>query len=196
MTKIIGIVLLAAGKSERFRRATGRHKLLEILPVGQVCVFEQSINNIKQTDLSAIAILNNDDVRLQEICQKSNISYICINSTGMGESIAAGVKATKSWTGWIITLADMPFINSEIYNEIALKVAEGRTARPIYQGQYGHPVGFHSETRQMLENLKEEQGARKILETYPPFLIEIEDVGCIWDIDFPEQLTQHPLINR
>jgi len=196
MKKSPGVILLAAGKSTRFRQATGRHKLLEGVPGTNLCVFEQSLKNILATELPIMVVLRQDDLRLQEICQQMRVPFIGINSQGMGESIAVGVKATESWAGWIIALADMPFIRSELFNAMALTVAEGHSVRPVYQGQIGHPVGFPTQTKSMLEMLTQEQGARVILQSYPPLLLVVEDVGCIWDIDLPEQLDQKPVIEH
>ncbi|MFZ4833341.1 nucleotidyltransferase family protein [Rouxiella sp. Mn2063] len=187
-----GVILLAAGKSTRFRQATGRHKLLENMPGTALCVFEHSLQHIRAAGLPLMVILRHEDIQLQEICQGMSVPFTCVNSQGMGESIATGVKATQDWAGWIITLADMPFIKSELFENIALHVAEGNAVRPVYLGQVGHPVGFPLQTKLMLEALTQEQGARDVLKSYPPLLLPVDDVGCIWDIDLPEQLSQTP----
>jgi len=196
MIKKSGIILLAAGKSERFRQASGRHKLLENMPGSNLNIFEQSLKNIQHTDLPIIVILRHDDIFLQEICQRMDVSFICVNSQGMGESISVGVKSTQDWAGWIITLADMPFIKSELFKTLALHVTAGKVVRPVYQGQVGHPVGFPTQTKLMLEALTQEQGAREILKSYPPLLLPVDDIGCIWDIDLPEQIDQPPLLEQ
>lgn len=187
-----GVILLAAGKSQRFRDHTGRHKLLEILPASALTIFEQSLLNIQRSGLAIRVILRPGDRDLQTICQRRQVKYQCLDSQGMGHSIATGVTATPEWSGWIIALADMPYITSELFIKIAEAVIAGHCVRPIYRGEAGHPVGFPSDKGPALRQLKGEEGAREILNNNPLKLLEVSDAGCLWDIDLPEHNIQPP----
>ncbi|MCC3749009.1 nucleotidyltransferase family protein [Rouxiella badensis] len=181
-----GVVLLAAGKSQRFRAATGRHKLLETLKNSSLTVFEQSLENIQRSELDIQVVLRPEDVMLQDFCQRAAVPYLCLESEGMGDSIAAGVRARADWSGWIIALADMPFIKPEIFVAVAQSVQQGQCARPVYRGQVGHPVGFPLTMRHPLGALCGDEGARGLLKAHPPWLIETQHAGCLWDIDVPQ----------
>src|SRR3954469_17050452 len=47
---------------------------------------------------------------------------------GMGDSIAAGVAASKDAGGWLVLPADMPFVRSDSILQVAAALAEAATA--------------------------------------------------------------------
>lgn len=182
------VILLAAGFSRRYQQATGRHKLLEELTGTGMTIFQHSLGNVLRTGLPVCVVLRPGSQELQAFCQRVDVPFLCVESQGMGDSLAAGVQAMGEAGGWIITLADLPYILPQTYDDIAQAVRAGQCARPVYHGQPGHPVGFPASMRTSLIALQGSGGARDLLKTHPPLNIESEDPGCVWDIDLPGDL--------
>ena len=63
---------------------------------------------------------------------------------------------------------------------------------PTFNGQYGHPVGFHQAFFAEIAALTGDQGARPILQQHPSNIVEVpvEDAGVVVDIDRPEDLAE------
>lgn len=110
---------------------------------------------------------------------------------GMGASLAAAVAASGDVAGWVIALADMPYIRSETIGKIAASLAAGAAiAAPAYRGERGHPVGLSARFRAALEALRGDEGARALLRKNASLveLIEVDDPGVCRDIDTPDDL--------
>ena len=112
---------------------------------------------------------------------------------GMGDSIAAGIKATPSATAWLILPADLPLISPSTLRSVAFAEPCAVTL-PAYQGQRGHPVRFGLECASSLLNLKGNKGAAQLIRAYENTdslaIIEVNDVGCIADIDTLNDLAR------
>lgn len=110
---------------------------------------------------------------------------------GMGLSIATGIAATQEAKGWLITLADMPFIEPATIARVLAALQNGNTiAAPVYQGRRGHPVGFSAVFGEALRALSGDQGARGLLVKHATeiALIDCDDPGILADVDNPNDL--------
>jgi molybdenum cofactor cytidylyltransferase len=110
---------------------------------------------------------------------------------GMGVSLATGVRATPDADGWIVALADMPFISSDSHQAILSLLRAGASlAVTQYAGRRGHPVGFSKQWFSQLAEMTGDEGGKAILEAYPDevVLCPVDDCGVIWDIDQPADL--------
>ncbi|PLR46881.1 molybdopterin-guanine dinucleotide biosynthesis protein MobA [Chimaeribacter arupi] len=185
-----GILLMAAGLSRRYRAASGgQHKLSGRLPGGGT-VFGQSVHHAQQSGLLVTVILRPEDTGLQALAARAGVPFHCVASGGLGESIAAGVAATPTWPGWLVALADMPLLAPETYLQVNAALAHAVCARAVYGEEAGHPVGFRAEMRTALCALTGDQGARALLKSTPPRRVPVDDPGCVWDIDLPDQLPR------
>jgi molybdenum cofactor cytidylyltransferase len=184
-------LLLAAGSSSRF----GQQKLLTSVSEGQPLVLA-SAKSLRDTVDSISAVVNPEDLTIINLLAKEQISEIsCPTSKlGIGHSIACGVSETKDAQGWVIALADMPFIKPSTIQPIvdALRVG-ALIALPVYDGRRGHPVGFSRELFSELVQVKGDVGARALLKKYEPQLVEVdcEDPGIHIDIDTPEDMEKY-----
>ena len=109
----------------------------------------------------------------------------------MGESLAAAVAATADAKGWIVALADMPFIRDDSIAAVIAAMASGAPlAAPCHQGRRGHPVGLDRRFLAQLLELGGDQGARQLLDKHRDQLqlIECDDAGVLRDIDTPADL--------
>jgi molybdenum cofactor cytidylyltransferase len=107
---------------------------------------------------------------------------------GMGDSIAAAVRATRDAAGWLILPGDLPLIHPETLHAVANALVEHAAVFPTFEGQRGHPVGFSAQCRAGLESLKGNQGAALVLSTYHAIELVVNDAGAVTDIDTLDDL--------
>ncbi len=109
---------------------------------------------------------------------------------GMGASIAVGVAATANAQGWLILPADLPLIQPDTIRRVALALADHDVVVPMVQAQRGHPVGFSAVCKSDLLALQGDEGARRVISRYTPYIIQTDDIGCTLDVDTPDALKQ------
>ena len=112
---------------------------------------------------------------------------------GLGSSIAAGVAATADADGWLIALADMPWLQPESIRAVMAVLEQGAPlAAPFYRGRRGHPVGFGRALRDQLLALEQEPGARGLLRCHADALVRVavSDPGILADVDTPADLDR------
>jgi len=188
MTKVVGI-LLAAGSARRF----GAHKLLHPLPDG-VAIGVAAASALLRAMPDVIAVVQPEDHALIDTFTQLGMKVVQNTRAdeGMGTSLAAGVNATSSADGWLIALADMPWIQSATITALVNQLNNGASMiAPAYQGQRGHPVGFSARWQQPLRALSGDKGARGLIENYPDELelLTTGDAGVLKDIDHPQDLN-------
>jgi len=190
---VIGI-LLAAGFSRRFGKT---NKLLHLLPNGASIGVTSAINLIDVLPVS-IAVVQPDSQKLAEQLKLAGLQVVtCTSEQGMAYSLAAATKyATKlpeSSGGFIIALADMPFIRPASIEMVAKKLSQENHSivLPTYQGSRGHPVGFAAKFRSELEKLQGDEGARSVVKSYQDEVhaFECDDPGVLMDIDTQADLA-------
>ncbi len=109
----------------------------------------------------------------------------------MGASLACGVSSTPDATGWIVALADMPWVLPETIARVAAAVTEGApVAAPFHRGERGHPVGFGRVCHSALAALTGDEGAKSIVAAHRDSLarIDVDDPGILRDVDTPADL--------
>jgi len=208
---VVGI-LLAAGRGERF----GGDKLLARLgsqpsratcgdrggaaqdsagrpDLEGECVGTAACRRLLAALPSVIAVVRPDDSALAAALGASGARIVrCTNADdGMGASLACGVSSAPDATGWIVALADMPWVSPEAIARIAAAIAEGApVAAPFYRGERGHPVGFGKVCYAALVALRGDEGAKSIVTAHRDSLarIDVDDPGVLRDVDTPSDL--------
>src|SRR6218665_15553 len=61
---------------------------------------------------------------------------------GMGDSIAAAVRAPAGAPGWLVLPGDLPLIRPDTLRSIASALSGCAVAVPVHRQERGHPVGF------------------------------------------------------
>jgi molybdenum cofactor cytidylyltransferase len=169
------VLVLASGRGERFLAAGGStHKLQAQL--GDKTVLAHTLDAVRASGLPW---------HLEEA-----------SHPGMGDSIAAAVRATADAEGWMILPADLPLVLPETLRLIAAAPDVQTVVRPVCLGQQGHPVRFHRDCGEALMALSGETGAASVVRRYPLWTVAVDDPGCITDIDTPADLARAQQILR
>ncbi len=170
------VLLLASGRGERFRASGGRvHKLQAML--GSQTVLEHSLAAVRASGLPW---------HLEQA-----------EHPGMGDSIAAAVRATSGAHGWLILPADLPLIQSSTLQRVAqaLQQLAGQSVAvvmPVLQkigGSRAHPVGFAATCASSLMALSGDQGAARLIKSLGALELVVDDIGSVRDIDTVQDLA-------
>lgn len=182
---VVGI-LLAAGSASRF----GGDKLLAPLPDGTP-VGVAALEHLAPAVDAVVAVVRAQDTALAAAlaARGARISVCPRADRGMGESLAWGIRAAPVAAGWLIGLADMPWIQPATAARVAEALRAGASiAAPGRQGNRGHPVGFSADRYADLVALSGDEGARAVLLRYPVTVIDSEDSGILRDVDTRQDL--------
>lgn len=179
-------ILLAAGRGTRF----GTDKLLHSLDDGTPMALAAA-RNLKAAIPDVLAVVNGENPALLAFLEEMGVGVsVCPNAAqGMGASLAWGVAQTRQADGWLIALADMPWIRPETFRAVAETVTgPSFIAAPVYRGRRGHPVAFGRDHGPALVALSGDEGARRLLAGFAQkvILLPSEDSGVVRDIDLPE----------
>lgn len=182
-------ILLAAGRGTRFGADKLMHPLADGIPMALAAA-----RNLKAALPDVLAVVNGENPELMALLEEIGVEVsVCPNAAqGMGASLAWGVAQTRRAEGWLIALADMPWIRPETILAVAgaVDVPHG-IAAPLYQGRRGHPVAFGRDHGPALLALSGDEGARRLLAGFARevILLPCEDSGAVRDVDFPEGVS-------
>jgi molybdenum cofactor cytidylyltransferase len=184
---IIGI-LLAAGSATRFGSDKLMHPLADGTPIAV-----RSARNLANAIPGSLAVVRSSRSPLAERLKDEGLRIVeCAEAAeGMGRTLAAGVRASGGAAGWVVALADMPYVSPATIRRVVEQLRDGAVmAAPAYRGERGHPVGFSAPLRAELEASHGDAGARAVLKSRggDVTLVPVEDAGVLRDIDTPQDL--------
>ena len=185
--EVVGI-LLAAGKGLRFGSDKLLHPLDDASPMAR-----HSARNLRAALPKSVAVVRRADGPLARLFADEGLQVVACGAAdeGMGASIACGVAAQPEAAGWLICLADMPFVRPDTIAAVAQALRQGAVlAAPRHAGQRGHPVGFARRFRDDLLALRGDRGGRSLIATHAEqlHLIQTDDAGVLRDVDVPDDL--------
>ena len=186
--KIVGL-LLAAGSATRF----GSDKLRHELPHG-VSIAVQSARHLKLEVPRVVAVVRPGSDDLSRALTEENCEVVtCHNAAeGMGASLACAARAAGQADGYLIALADMPFLRRTTIAAVREALANGAAiAAPYFRARRGHPVGLAGRFYAELLHLRGDEGAKRLLAANEKLMVKIPvgDPGALRDIDRPEDLA-------
>ncbi len=161
------VLVLASGRGTRFTASGGQGNKL------QAMLHDKTV---LQHTLDAV--------------QASGLAWYLEDSRqpGMGDSIAAAVRATGAAAGWLILPGDLPLIQSETLLAVAVALRQHDVVVPVYRRQRGHPVGFAAVCGPALRALQGRAGGAPVAAAYGVFELPVHDIGCVTDIDTVAEL--------
>ncbi|UVK97387.1 NTP transferase domain-containing protein [Pseudomonas sp. B21-048] len=195
MNDSIGVIVLAAGQGSRFRQVAGDDKdklLVDCTARDGITVhsmIEQVLLNLPAALDKRVLVTTANRPQVIRMAQAYGCEIVRIESTGLGDSIAAGVAACSQLGGWLIVLGDMPFILPPSIEQVVANIAEDAVSVPVHKGQYGHPVGFGRSFGSGLMALTGDHGARSLFTQARVVEVAVEDPGVLWDVDVPAALV-------
>lgn len=167
------VLVLASGRGERFIASGGTGSKLRAL-LGGKPVLERTLEAVRASGLPW---------HLEDA-----------GHAGMGDSIAAAVRATRDAVGWLILPGDLPLVRPETLRSVAAALAQHAVVVPRYQGAAGHPVGFAASCREALLQLAGAQGAAPVVRAQRALNavaeLDLDDAGIVTDIDTAQDLAQ------
>ncbi len=185
---IVGL-LLAAGSATRF----GSDKLRHELPHG-VSIAVQSARHLKLEVERVVAVVRPGGDELSKALKSEGCEIVvCENAAeGMGASLACAARTAGEAVGYLIALADMPFLRRTTIAAVRDALAAGaQLAAPYFRARRGHPVGLAREFFPELLALQGDEGAKRLLAAHEKQMVKIPvgDPGALRDIDRPEDLA-------
>lgn len=185
-------ILLAAGFGRRFQHAenTQQDKLLANLPNEQTVLF-QSASALIQALPNSLAVVQPHQGARKKVLQNLGFSIVesVLAEGGMGYAISDAVKATKGAEGWLVALADMPWISPVLIQQLSAEVVQPNTiAVPRFNGKRGQPVAFGPAWLEKLVALAGDVGARHILKTAAINWVDWHDGSIHQDVDTPRDV--------
>jgi molybdenum cofactor cytidylyltransferase len=158
------VLVLAAGRGERFAASGGTTHKLQALLAGKP---------VLQHVLDAVAASG----------LPHHVVHADPSRPGMGDSITAGVRATADASGWLVLPGDLPLVQPATLLAVAQALGQHAVVVPVYQGERGHPVGFAAQCGAQLMALGGEQGAAPVVKARGATLLVVEDAGVVTDVD-------------
>ncbi|MFT6958782.1 MAG: molybdenum cofactor cytidylyltransferase [Halieaceae bacterium] len=183
----VGVILLAGGRSRRFG---ADKRLTEFLP-GKT-LLEATLKNISLSQLELLVCLRADDQILEEKLNSAGISCQRCSTAdqGIGATLSESIAHIPAWSGVLIALADMPWIQPATFRSVAQHTSLENICIPTFGNQRGHPVGFGRDFFNDLETLNDDRGARSIINKYAHTIktLPTDDKGILRDVDRPDDI--------
>lgn len=173
------VIVLAAGRGERYRRSGGAtHKLDAQL--GGMTVLQRVLQTVAESGLPCHVVRPD--------------SGAPADAGGMGDSIARGVQATSRAGGWLILPGDLPLVGAHSLLRVAQGLDSSAVVLPFWNGQQGHPVGFGPPCFDALTGLRGDRGAAAIVLAHRQAgqaqELHLDDPGIVTDIDTVDDLAR------
>lgn len=167
------VLVLASGRGERFNASGGAGSKLQALLAGKA-VLERTLEAARASGLPW---------HLEDA-----------GHDGMGDTIAAAVRATQEAGGWLVLPGDLPLVRPETLRAVAAALNQHAVVLPHYRGRRGHPVGFAAACREALLALKGPHGAAPVVRAQAMdnsvTQLELDDPGVVTDIDTLSDLAE------
>lgn len=167
------VLVLASGRGERFAASGGGTHKLQALLAGKP-VLQHALDAVVASGLPW---------HLEDA-----------GHDGMGDTIAAAVRATSDAAGWLILPGDLPLVQAATLLTVAEALTQHAVAVPMFNGARGHPVGFSAACLAELLDLKGNQGAATVVRAQAAInsvaYVGVTDEGTVTDIDTLDDLRR------
>ena len=178
-------ILLAAGYGRRFDPDGRQDKLLAPLADGRPVLWHSARALAEALPGSLAVIRPGQPARARWLREAGcRVLEAPTAEAGMGHALAAAVAASAEADGWVVALADMPWLPAAAIRAVASRITTPSTVTaPRHAGQRGHPVGFGRAWGAQLMALEGDQGARALLAGTTMTVFDWGDGGVLRDVD-------------
>ncbi|HYA72186.1 MAG TPA: nucleotidyltransferase family protein [Roseiarcus sp.] len=195
----IGAIVLAAGRSSRFRAEGGEDvsKLVAVLD-GKPLVRHAAEAALASRARPVVVVTGHAREAVEAALAGLPLLFAhnADFASGLASSLKAGVAALPSGVaGALVLLGDMPRIKAPLLDRLIGAFAArpfALAAAPVYAGRRGNPVLLARALFPALARLEGDEGARRLLSEADPQRIvevEVESDGVTLDIDTPGELA-------
>ncbi len=187
--RVVRAVVPAAGLSSRF---SGSNKLL-FEWLGKSIV-RRVVETLNECNMPVTVVTGRDSELVQREANGAKMVFNPDFETGLGSSIAIGVKSLDRCDGILIALGDMPGIRPDVIQLLTGQfqaALEDAIIAPVYDAEperLGHPILFSSSYRADLESLTGDEGARSIIHSNSAKVVRVLTPGRLDDIDTNESI--------
>ena len=184
-------ILLAAGKGARFDPSGAHNKLMHSIRNGDTVAVAAAKNMLAVLPLVQAVVRPGADPLAAQLRMCGCVVAECPTAeAGMGASLVSALSQVSHADGWVIALADMPYVQPATIAALLRAIAEGADiAVPTYGGRRGNPVAFSRMHLARLLQLSGDQGARSLLRTFVVVETAVDDPGIHRDIDTIDDLA-------
>ncbi len=183
------MLLLAAGASRRMGQAK------QLLSWGTHTLIEHQLETLLKTGQPVVVVLGHLSDRMETHLERYPVLALTNRDwkKGMGTSIAFGIqeldKKFPKAAGALITQLDQPLLTEEHFHKMLSMYHPGLKEIIVSRteaGWEGVPVLFDRYYFKALQDLRGEEGARKIFRQHPRFVRSMESGDLLEDMDTPE----------
>ena len=184
-------VLLAAGTSSRFG---DENKLL--VDIDGIPIVRHAANTLVGSGVDPVVAVVGCDADAVAAALDGLPIELVENpefATGQASSVRTGVATIADRSdAVVIALGDMPHVSIESIEKLLDAYREGRgdALAVAYNGERGNPVLFDQRWYDQLQHIDGDVGGRGILQEWGT-LIETRDPGVRYDIDRPDDISDH-----
>ena len=195
---MIPAIILAAGRSARFRAAGGEEasKLVAEFQ-GRAIVRRVAEEALASFARPVIVVTGHAREEVEAALEGLPVTF-AFNpdfASGLASSLKTGLAAARDAAGAVVLLGDMPKIRAGAIDallEAFQKTPSALAVAPTYAGQRGNPVLLSRALFSRVKNLEGDEGARRLLAAAEPAgIVEVPfaDDSVTLDIDTPADLT-------
>ncbi len=186
-------ILLAAGFGRRFQtdKESPQDKLLCELSDHHSVLWHSATSLINAIPMS-VAVIQPQQAERKKLLL--SLGFEVLESerarNGMGYALADAVQHSKSEQGWLIALADMPWVSTELIQKIVKQVNKAQhVVAPRFNGKRGQPIAFGSDWRRDLSKLEGDTGAKNLLKSAEIDWLDWHDESIHRDVDSINDIT-------
>lgn len=186
---MIGAVVLAAGRGERF----GGDKVLA--PLRGIPLVRHAVDRLALAGVSPIVVVGGATGEGVRAALAGTPAEVVVNpnpALGLSASLRTGVEALPAaCDAFFVALGDQPLLDVEVLRRL-VETWRGSNAAavvPVYRDGRGNPVLFDGTMRRQLRGLAGDAGARELLEAMGDRVVRVDvDVDAPRDVDSPDDL--------
>ncbi|MBL7872220.1 MAG: nucleotidyltransferase family protein [Cyclobacteriaceae bacterium] len=189
----VGIIILAAGSSSRL----GKPKQLLKVNGGKTLLEKTTYAALDSGANPIIVVLGNQAEILSKIIQTLSVTVVTHKYwiLGMGSSLKAGLQKLLNdhpeTEAVIVTVCDQPYLTAEHLKKLITVYihTSSQVVASHYNGIHGVPALFDKSLFQKLLELKDDEGARKIIRPQAGTIELVPFENGEIDIDTPDDLN-------
>ena len=195
---MIPAIILAAGRSARFRAAGGEEASKLVAEFQGRAIVRRVAEEALASFARPVIVVTGHAREEVEAALEGLPVTLAFNpdfASGLASSLKTGLAAAPDAAGAVVLLGDMPKIRAGTIDallEAFQKTPSALAVAPTYASQRGNPVLLSRALFSRVKNLEGDEGARRLLAAAEPAgIVEVPfaDDSVTLDIDTPADLT-------